>query len=87
MIALAGDADRSAVRLNDRFGDRQPHPSSLNKITLILPPIEFVKDQPQFHILDARPFVGDAGKYNIPVGLRGDGNRLLLRRISIGIFD
>src|SRR6185437_3336151 len=85
--ALAGYADGATVSFDDGFRNRQSHASTLHEIALILAAIKFVKDQPEFDVLDSRPVIRNAGRKKIPAGFSRDGNRLVLRGVSIGVFD
>ena len=57
---LAGDADFSAMGLDNRPRDGQTHARALHPVALILAAIELVEDQHLLHVFNAGALVGDA---------------------------
>ena len=87
MAALAREAHRAAVRLDDGLGNRQTHPGALDAIALVATAIKFLENQILLGIVDSRTSICHAGDHKIAILLGGNRDRLLARRILVCIFE
>ncbi len=87
MAQLAGHADGPVLRDNQCLGNWQTHARSTYQVALVLAAIKFVEDHGLLEFIDSRTAVGDADGNRVSGQLGGDGDRLILRGIQIGIVN
>jgi len=87
MAALAGQADRTAVGLDNRFGDGKSHSSSLHAVSLVFPAVELFEDEALLGVVNSSAMVRDAGDHEIPVRFGRDRDGLFGRRVLIRVLD
>src|SRR5713101_7652549 len=72
---------------NQRLRNRQTHARSTHQVTLILAAVKLVEDHGLLEFIDSRTAVGDAGGDCVSGQLGGNGDRLILRGIEVGIVN
>src|SRR5258708_32828875 len=84
---LAGHTDGSMLCGDQGLGNWQTHACSAYQIPLVFAAIKFVEDHGLLEVIDSGAAIGDADANDIPHQLRGDGNRLILRGVEVGIVN
>src|SRR5215467_130664 len=81
LAELAGDANTSAVSVENRLGDCKPHPGSLYGTTAAFAAVELVKNQGLLEFINTSATIGNTDTDFLAGTFRRDSNRRARGRI------